>query len=122
LRDAVVRSDHHAGHCAQASADHERERDHRVDVDPISPGDLLVLRRRAHRSPELRPVDRSRSPAIIATEVRMITTCTLVIVAPLGLSVRWMGVTVMICGEGDRVAAPDDHREVLQDDREADRR
>ena len=28
----------------------------------------------------------------------MITTCTLVIVAPFGLSVRWIGVTVMICG------------------------
>jgi hypothetical protein len=29
----------------------------------------------------------------------MMTTCTLVMVAPLALSVRWIGVTVMICGK-----------------------
>ena len=29
---------------------------------PIKPGDLLVLRRRAHRDAELRPVDESEQP------------------------------------------------------------
>ena len=62
------------------------------------------------------------SPPIISTDVTMITTCTLVIVAPFGLSVMWMGVTRDDLRERDRIAAPDDHRDVLQDDGQADGR
>ena len=61
-------------------------------------------------------------PAIIATEVTMITICTLVIVAPSALPVMWIRHRPsMICGNAMRIAAPDDHRQVLQDDRHADR-
>ena len=56
MRNAVVRADHDPGHRAESGADHERQRDHRVDVDAHQSGDLLVLRRRAHRDAELRPV------------------------------------------------------------------
>ena len=57
---------------------------------PIRPGDLLVLRGRAHRDAELGPVhEQQQQPAIIATDVPMIAICTLVIVAPSALPVMW---------------------------------
>jgi hypothetical protein len=120
LRDAIVGADHHPGHGTQAGADDEGERDHGVDVDAHQAGDLLVLRGCAHRDAELGAVDESeqaghhqdrdhddgdlhvgnRGAVRIAREVERDDCDDL--------------------REGHRIAAPDDHRQVLQDDRKPD--
>ncbi len=122
VRDAVVGADHHARHRAERRADDERQRDHAVDVDAHQSGHRLVLRGRAHRDAELRPVDEREEPRhhrdrseddrdLDVGDRR---------------AVRIAGDVIRLHADDlrkrERVAAPDDHREMLQDDRQADRR
>ena len=65
---------------------------------PISPATCWFCDVARIAMPSLVLYTSSSSPAIIATDATMIAICTLVMVAPLALSVMCYGTTVMICG------------------------
>src|ERR1043166_7677866 len=117
LGDAVVGAEQDAGNRTEGRPDDEGARDHAVDVDSHKARDLLVLRGRAHRRAQAGAVHEGRERRHHREAG-----------ADDGdLHVGDRGAADRIARhlddlrERENVAAPDEHREVLQDDRDPDR-
>jgi hypothetical protein len=121
VRDAVIAADHYAGDRTERRADDESDGDDAVDVDAHQARDCLVLGGCAHRDAQLGPVheqqqtDHHRGRAQDDRDLHVGDRCAVRVV---GQMIRDRLHDLRI---GQRVAAPDDHREVLEDDRQPDR-
>ncbi len=105
-------------HRGEGRTDDESQRDDAVRVDPHQTRDLGVLRGRPHRGSEPRAIHQRREARHHRKRDRQNGD----LHAGDGGSGDGVGLHLDDLRKGERVAAPDHHRHVLQDDRYADRR